>query len=133
MITIETCRYTDIHTYKHGHLYFLIIFTVIIIIIISEYQLRDNSNLFLAEFQRTCLSICLVLINHPLKSIRLYGIRSLCIQISPLPFTHLITFMNKLKSFCFHSCSVCTIGKLFILSTRVFPPLFNRYYHWRDG
>lgn len=40
-----------------------------------------------------------------------------------LPF---ITFTSKLKSFYFHSCSVCTSGKLFILSLARISPLYER-------
>lgn len=64
--------------------------------------------------------------------IHLCSKQSLCTQ---LPF---ITFASKLKSFYFHSCSVCTIGKLFILSLARVPPLHERIitgdgWAWRNS
>lgn len=55
------------------------------------------------------------------------ALRSERLFCTRLPF---ITFTGKLKSFCFHSCSVCTIGKLCILS-RARIPTRRSYYHWR--
>lgn len=55
---------------------------------------------------------------------------------SPFPMMNeycvaLITFAGKLKSFYFHSCSVCIIGKLFILSLARISLPRELYYYWR--
>lgn len=79
-------------------------------------QIRDANAR--AGFQATCYRPACACEPSPPKSVALRGWQMIIVY-ARLP---LITFTSKLKSFCFHSCSVCTIGKLFILArARVYP------------